>query len=101
VPPYFISNQQENDPAFSILPVIYYFWTDGTRRLMITSAKTCQGNSLLSLPFNTAQWRIASPSQAAIITPIITPLITMNWIKQIGATGLLLLGTNSGIISLQ
>lgn len=101
IPLFFISDQQPTDPAFSVLPVVYYFWTDGNRRLMITSSKACKGNALLSLPFATDQWRITSPSQAVIITPIVTPLITMNWIKQIGATGLLMLGTNSGIISLQ
>ncbi|MFZ5954364.1 MAG: hypothetical protein ACOYT8_04690 [Candidatus Dependentiae bacterium] len=102
IPLYFISKEQLTNPAFAILPAIHYFWTDGNRRLFVTTANgCCKGNSLFSLPYDTLDWRISSPNQTIIITPIVTSTRTINWVKQIGATGLLLLGTSQGIISLE
>lgn len=102
IPPYFISADQLKNPLFAVLPALLYFWTDGNRRLFITTGNSCcVGNNLFSLPFNTLEWNVAAPNQTIIITPIVTPRRTLFWIKQIGATGLLLLGSSKGILSLE
>ncbi|BDC34672.1 hypothetical protein Noda2021_06300 [Candidatus Dependentiae bacterium Noda2021] len=102
VPPYFISTQQLTDPLFAVLPPLTYFWTDGNRRLLVGANGYCKtGNSLFSLPFNTLEWRVPAPDQTIITNAIVTPNRTINWIKQIGVTGLLLMGTNKGILSLE
>lgn len=102
IPPYFISSEQLTNPLYAVLPPLTYFWTDGNRRLFVSANGYCTaGNSLFSLPFNTLDWRVPAPDQTIITNAIVTPNQTINWIKQIGATGLLLMGTNKGILSLE
>jgi len=102
VPPFFNSIETMN-PAFANLPLISYFWSDGARRLMIIDniQSSCGFDQILSLPFNTLLWDIPTVDDAVIEDPVVNSTPDMYWIKQIGITGILLVGTNMGVIALE
>lgn len=102
VPPLFMSNEQGINPAFDTIPLISTFWSDGARRLMnelnITSSTTPE--ELIVLPFDTIEWDIDNPADAKISDTVLSDIFEILWIKQIGVSGQLFLGTNTGIVAL-
>lgn len=97
VPPFFISIECRN-PDFNTIPAINYFWSDGARRIGITAGCPAE---LLSFPYNTLLWNIESPDQAILQDHVLESFSTFYWIKQIGVTGMLLVGTETGVVGLQ
>lgn len=89
------------DPAlFPTFDHIFGFWSDGTRRFLITqpaSSSTASMN-LAILPFNTQEWN------AQNLLPLqFGPLSTLSqfyWVQSIGASGLVLSGTNTGVVGI-
>lgn len=105
VPPapfYFNSNDITN-PNFQTIPLITSFWSDGARRIMIVPniQSFCAAAELLSFPFNTIEWGINSPNEQLLDQSVINDASAFYWVKQIGVTGILLVGTNSGVVALQ
>lgn len=102
VPPLFMSNEQGINPVFDTIPLISTFWSDGARRLMtevnITSSTIPE--ELIVLPFDTIEWDIDNPADAKISDTVLSDVFEILWIKQIGVSGQLLLGTNTGIVAL-
>lgn len=50
-------------------------------------------------PYNVAQWNLTTPTLLSF--PIVNQVNNFWWVKEIGVTGLLLAGTNTGIIGLE
>ena len=103
IPENFISKDFAECPDFQTLDQISYFWTDGNRRLFIQSPLNqcwCR-NKLLSLPFATCKWHIKDPCFQFLVDPILEGAKFFNWISHIGATGILMVGTNDGVIALE
>lgn len=101
VPPFFNSIETTN-PAFTTLPLISYFWSDGARRMGIVAnvASSCAPGQLMCLPFDTIEWDIDNPEETVLSDPFLNKIIAFYWIKQIGVTGLLMAGTDKGVIAL-
>lgn len=82
------------------LPIIQYYWSDGARRLFNFNYLTHESTTTLaSIPFNVKKWNVLTP--APVTNRFIQEAETIYWIKQIGATGMLMVGTNYGALSLQ
>lgn len=103
VPSLFNSIDAATNPAFTTLPQITAFWSDGARRIAVISniESSCIPMELLSLPFNTLEWNITTPFNAILSDPILNSLFTFYWIKQIGVSGILMVGTENGIVALE
>ena len=102
VPSFFNAIVRNN--AFENIDPITYFWTDGARRFFVINRQqdpaTC--NRLMSYPYNTIEWGVCAPGQNVLLfDPFIKSSKRFFWIKQIGATGILMAGTNNGVIALE
>ncbi len=101
-PPFF--NAIVRTPAFELIDPITYFWSDGARRFFIINRQQDPEtrNKLMSFPFNTLQWRICAPGQQILLfDPYVVATQRFFWVKQIGITGILMAGTNDGVIALE
>lgn len=101
IPPFF--NAMANiDMNFDTLPQNLQFWSDGARRLAIVTniQSSCLPFDIISLPFSNQQWNIQTPSDAFLADPLLMPIESFYWIKLIGSSGLLMVGTNQGIVAL-
>jgi hypothetical protein len=101
VPPFFNSIETTN-PAFNTLPLVSYFWSDGARRMGIVAniASSCAPGQLMCLPFDTLEWDIDNPEETILSDPLLNKAVGFYWIKQIGVTGLLMAGTDKGVLAL-
>lgn len=101
VPPFFNTIESNND-FFETLPLTTYFWSDGARRIGIVAniASSCAPGQLLSLPFDTLEWDLDNPVENILSDSLLNKTTAFYWIKQIGVTGMLMAGTNKGIIAL-
>lgn len=89
------------NPAFASYPLMRYFWSDGGQSMAIVNSpiNQCPASRVLAIPNNLAEWNL---STAALLTaPSLLATPQLYWLKRIGATGLLLAGTNRGVISLE
>jgi hypothetical protein len=102
IPKFF--NAQEKTEAFATLDPITYFWSDGARRFFIINRQQDRQtiNRLMSFPFNTKEWRVCIPDQQVLLfDPYVAATQRFFWVKQIGYTGILMAGTNNGVIALE
>jgi hypothetical protein len=92
-------NSNGSLPGFNSFNPITYFSTDGLRRYLITQPLNVPGqnSSLVVSPFDVAASRLASPTTLANLA--LNSVSTLNWAKQIGATGSFMVGTNSGVVA--
>ncbi len=90
-------------PPTTTFPPITYFFSDGTRRFFVTKNThvPIPGNSLLVSPYDTFAWNVVNPAQNVLSDPALTPCPTCNWVKQIGVSGILMAGTNTGVVALE
>lgn len=101
--PLFFNSIETTDPHFAALDPISYFWSDGARRFFIIkpTIKNCVCNvfnALMILPFDTIDWNISFP-QENIVPEVVTQ--SLYWVEDIGATGIVIAGTNKGVIGLE
>ena len=77
------------------------FWTDGGRRLFIINPKNTSDttNNLFSLPFDSVETQVSTPQQQS--DSGLSGIKRWFWIKQVGVTGMLLAGTEQGVVALQ
>ncbi|HTM06146.1 MAG TPA: hypothetical protein VL201_02805 [Patescibacteria group bacterium] len=98
-PQNFNTNMLNND--FKTLDPIIYFWTDGARRFFIFKVPQFPMaiSKIAVIPFDATNATINVPlfiNDAAINTES-----QFYWIRSIGDLGIILAGTNSGVISLE
>jgi len=96
-------NALSNAIAFQTLNPITHFWSDGARRCFIIQQPQdpyCI-NKLLSFPYNTKEWNVFSPGPYVIFDPVVLNTKRFYWIHQIGVSGILMVGTDSGVIALE
>lgn len=107
VPLFFNSINSATNPNFATLDPITYFWSDGGRRFFITNPPATQGcadtasNTLFVLPFDTIDWNISQPDQDFDLDPTLQTVQSFNWVQDIGATGIVMAGTNKGVVGLE
>ncbi len=101
VPPFF-NSIETNNPVFKTLPLISYFWSDGARRIGIVAnvASSCAPGQLMCLPFDTLEWDLDNPEETILYDSVLNKGVGFYWVKQIGVTGLLMAGTDKGIVAL-
>jgi hypothetical protein len=89
--------------AFTTLAPIISFWSDGARRLFTVkrSNQTTNRYRLLSLPFNTRNNSINASSEALLSDPALATSAVFYWTQQIGATGIVMAGTDTGVVALE
>jgi hypothetical protein len=74
------------------------FWTDGARRFFTTYNPATQTGSILkSMPFATTEWNMNGP------VPInkLAGINRVNWIENISGLGILMIGTDKGVATLE
>lgn len=97
-----------NSSAFSSTngPIIY-FWSDGARRFFITqntanfNKRVTAQNNLVVLPFDAHAWGAPSVDDQVVDNDTINSARSMYWIRTIGASGIILMGINSGVMALE
>jgi len=107
-----------NSTLFPTLPLTTYFWTDGGRRFAIVNAfqqahprrgtnggvvghiPSCPELDLFVLPYNTTEWAITNLVDQLVSASAVEAEPQFYWIKDIGSTGIILVGTNNGVIAL-
>ncbi len=99
VPPFF--NSDSLTKPFRSLDPITHFWTDGARRYFITTkldSAPCK-NNIMVLPFRSLEWN--TPQPQVLSNPVLEQYNYFYWVRMIGATGLLMIGTDQGIVALE
>lgn len=94
-------NSNSTATAFDTLYRIIYFHSDGGRRFFINNRTIDPPDEvkISVLPFDVSQWNINQPD--ILNNPTLATIDRFCWIKQIGATGILLAGTDVGVVGLQ
>ena len=102
--PFFVPKQFNSRPQTTTLKTLdptIYFHSDGGRRFLIfnrTQDPVTQ-LQLAVLPYNINTWSVTNPE---IIThPTLANFDRYFWIKQIGSTGILMMGTENGVVGLE
>lgn len=99
---------------------INYFWSDGGRRFFIITPTNgtlscvpcCGKNSCLCcpqqnlrylnvFPFNTCIWNVCDPSETTIHDSALRKQSAFYWLRPIGMTGIILSGTQTGVVALE
>ena len=101
--PSFFNSVVGSHSAFATLDRSVYFWSDGTRRFFIAANPNNAPlvRQLLCLPYNTPEWNIVDPDTQIIYDSVLSSIPNFYWIKQIGATGILMAGTPNGVVALE
>ncbi len=89
--------------AFTSLPATTAFWSDGSRRFFIIRQPFASQNinRLMVSPYGAQAWGVTNPAQNIVSSPLLATVNSFNWVKQIGASGILMAGTNSGVAALE
>jgi len=97
------SGNFETNKAFEALDPISYFWTDGARRFFIMQRVFDPNwmNKIFVIPYDINEWNAPNPDTMMLTDPALQQIKTFYWIRHIGATGILMAGTNSGVVSLE
>ncbi len=86
---------------FKTLSPITYFWTDGERRFFIIN-RTMNGSlgtQIAVSPFDVTNWNVQQFEP--LYNPFLQQFKQINFVRNIGATGLVVAGTNRGLIGLE
>lgn len=98
-PEKFNANSSAN--AFTTLDILNYFYSDGGRRFFVLNRTSdpADESQLMVLPYAVANWNIVTPD--IITEPIVDAARRLYWVRLIGPTGIILAGTDRGVIGLQ
>lgn len=106
VPPLF--NAKGGSVALSYFDPILNFWSDGARRFFVIDpadqicGSTCRIEQLMILPYNTVEWNVQSPGAGLVLgDPTVDSRKNYFWTHHIGVTGVLMVGTEKGVIALE
>ncbi|HEV2601199.1 MAG TPA: hypothetical protein VGT41_02785 [Candidatus Babeliales bacterium] len=96
-------NALSDNPIFRTLLPTNHFWTDGARRFFIgrRPQDPASVNRLISFPYNVREWNIINPDQFTLLDDTLNTVSAFYWVKQIGASGILMTGTNHGVLGLE
>jgi len=99
--PFNANDQTDPGQAFASFDPISYFMSDGARRFFILHRETKPDftNILQVSPYNVLQYTTNAPT--ILNNAVLRLTEKFYWIKQIGATGILMAGTESGVIALE
>lgn len=102
-PPFFNAQPScnRNCKKFETLYPITYFWSDGGRRFFIIN-RTTSGSSrtqLAVMPFEVQEWNVYQFE--ALFNTSLQQFRAINWVRNMGASGLVMAGTNKGVIGLE
>lgn len=91
------------DKNFETYDPIHYFWSDGARRFFIIqrAGDPCQVNRLFVIPYDVDEWCVKNPATQMIADPFIKSVKTFFWVKDIGASGIVMTGVDNGVVALQ
>jgi hypothetical protein len=94
-------NARPQTAEFTTLFPIIYFFSDGGRRFFIYNRTTDPADivKIGVLPFDINDWNIAQLN--VLNNPTLNAINRFYWLKQIGATGILMAGTGNGLVGLQ
>ncbi len=94
-------NANSTAAAFKTLDPIIYFFSDGGRRFFVYNRTTdpADQTKLGVLPFDVSDWNITQ--QTVLTDPTLTNERRFYWVRLIGPTGILLAGTENGVVGLQ
>jgi len=90
------------DEIFKTFNPISYFWSDGARRFFIIQ-RSCDPhwiNKIYVIPYDIREWNVTDPDKMTLKDPALKQIKTFYWVKPIGATGILMAGTGSGVVTL-
>jgi len=96
--------QNDAGSPFKTLLPITYAWTDSARRFFIINKpnEPATTNKLMVFPYQTSAWGVANPLQHILrYDSVIRGTERYFWVKQIGITGILMVGTERGVIALE
>lgn len=93
-------NARKPGKQFLTFNPMIYFWSDGARRFFILSnpAIPSQVNMLGVLPFDTLEWN--AMSVRTVTDPGVGLRNRFFWVRSLGDTGMIMAGTNKGVIAL-
>lgn len=94
-------NAHTISPLFNTLFPIIYFFSDGGRRFFIFNRTSDPADVVRIgvLPFDIADWNIVQPD--ILTNPTLAVIPRFYWVKQIGATGIVMAGKGDGVIGLE
>lgn len=94
-------NALSANKKFNTLYPITYFWSDGGRRFFIINRTTsgAQSTQLAVMPFGVNEWSVQQFEP--LFNPTLRQFRGINWVRDIGATGLVIAGTNRGVVGLE
>lgn len=91
--------------AFGPNAPVLYAWSDGARRVMIIRTHDLfTGASLTNLfsqPYNAHLWNATVPAEQIVFNGVVNNSMSLYWVRTIGMTGSLMVGTNAGVIALE
>lgn len=93
-------NADVDTPAFNTLEPITYFFSDGGRRFFIINPTGISSTrtKLSVIPFDTQTWRVQAPH--ILKYPALQAIQRFFWVETIGMSGVVLAGTDRGVIGL-
>ncbi len=99
-------NNSLTSANFATLSEITFFWSDGARRFFVIkrSQDRCGNTKLSVIPYNGLEWGLTAATHTTdlILTdPALADVFNFYWVEQIGMSGILLAGTNSGVVALE
>ncbi len=94
-------NANSTLPAFKTLDLINYFFSDGGRRFFIfnRTSDPADQSKLAVIPYDVADWNITTPD--ILNDPTVANMRRFYWVRSIGPTGIVLGGTDEGVVGLQ
>ena len=94
-------NAQTSSTLFTTLYPLINFFFDGGRRFFVFNRTTDPADQvkLGMIPFDISTWNIAQPD--IINNPTLSTIDRIFWVQQIGASGLLMVGTEKGVLGLE
>jgi hypothetical protein len=96
-------NQTTAPTIYTVLPVLYrLFYNDGARRFFIQKNPSDDTKyQVRVLPYNLYDYNITADGKAPMTDAVVAQAGAFYWMAPIGDTGRLMMGTSSGVISLQ
>lgn len=88
---------------FATLPSTTQFFSDGARRFFIIRQPNDAPhiNHLMLAPYDDVSWAITNPAQNVLSNPTFSMAQSFFWVRQIGASGIVMAGTHNGVVALE
>ncbi|MFI5333447.1 MAG: beta strand repeat-containing protein [Candidatus Babeliales bacterium] len=96
-------NGSSTTTQFETLQPVTYFYSDGARRLFVANApvNTPATTGILSFSWDVQNWNVSDPATTQFFYPALSGNNGFFWIQEIGATGIVIAGTQQGVVGLE